>query len=180
MALIATKLTKRQSAFVTEYLVDLNAKQAAIRAGYSKRTAKQIGFENLTKPYLVEAVLAAIGERAKRTEFDQDWVIEMLVENVRRSMTQIPVLDIDGKETGEWRYQGTVANRSLELLGKHLGMFPNRHELSGPGGEPIKNVSLNVDANLSEILKDPEVRAAAGAVARALEGRPGSDGRTPK
>ena len=71
-------LTPKQQRFVEEYLVDLNATQAAIRAGYSKKTAKETGYENLTKPDIQSAVSAAMEERSKRTEVDADWVLKRL------------------------------------------------------------------------------------------------------
>lgn len=71
-------LTPKQQRFVEEYLVDLNATQAAIRAGYSEHTARSIGHENLTKPEVVEAVAAAKAERSKRTEITADLVLQGL------------------------------------------------------------------------------------------------------
>lgn len=68
-------LTAKQQAFVAEYLIDLNATQAAIRAGYSEKTAQAIGAENLTKPLVSEAVAAAMAERSQRTEITQDRVL---------------------------------------------------------------------------------------------------------
>jgi phage terminase small subunit len=62
--------------FCNEYLVDLNATQAAIRAGYSKKTAKQIADENLTKPYLVDFIKGLMKEREERTEITQDMVLK--------------------------------------------------------------------------------------------------------
>ena len=72
------KLTAKQERFVAEYLVDLNATQAAIRAGYSPRTAKQMGTENLAKPVLAAAIQKAMAERGKRTEIEADAVIREL------------------------------------------------------------------------------------------------------
>lgn len=69
-------LTAKQEAFVIEYLVDLNATQAAIRAGYSENTARFIGAENLTKPYIQAAIQKAQEERAKRTEITADRVLK--------------------------------------------------------------------------------------------------------
>lgn len=68
-------LTPKQSRFVSEYLIDLNATQAAIRAGYSERTAHAIGNENLSKPEIVEEIQKASAERSKRTEITQDMVL---------------------------------------------------------------------------------------------------------
>ena len=65
-------LTPKQERFVAEYLIDLNATQAAIRAGYSVKTAKQAGSENLSKPDIAKAVQDAQAARAARTEITQD------------------------------------------------------------------------------------------------------------
>jgi phage terminase small subunit len=70
------RLTARQEQFVLEYLIDLNATQAAIRAGYSAKTARAIGAENLTKPDIVAAVAEAKAERARRTGISADRVLE--------------------------------------------------------------------------------------------------------
>ena len=134
-----TALRPKQQLFIEEYLIDLNATRAAIRAGYSEKTARQMGTENLSKPVIQAAIQEAFQARSDRTNATQDWVLERLEENVERAMGRVPVLDREGNETGEWTYQGSVANRSLELLGKHLGMFPNRTEVSGPDGGPIEH-----------------------------------------
>ena len=68
-------LRPKQSLFVLEYLKDLNATQAAIRAGYSKKTAKEIGCENLTKPNIQEAISKAMADRIKETKIDAEWVL---------------------------------------------------------------------------------------------------------
>lgn len=69
-------LTPKQKRFVQEYLVDLNATAAAIRAGYSKKTAEVIGYENLRKPQIETAINQAIQEREKRTKITQDMVLQ--------------------------------------------------------------------------------------------------------
>jgi hypothetical protein len=65
---------------------------------------------------------------AAKTVLSRQWVIERLVENVERAMQAVPVLDHDGNPTGEYTYEGNVANRALELLGKEIGMFVGRRE----------------------------------------------------
>jgi phage terminase small subunit len=72
------KLTPKQARFVQEYLIDLNAAQAAIRAGYSAKTARVIGHEILTKPDIAAAIEKAMAERAERTRLTADWVVEEL------------------------------------------------------------------------------------------------------
>lgn len=71
-------LTEKQARFVAEYLVDLNATDAAKRAGYSEKTAYAIGFENLRKPEIQDAIQAAMAQREKRTAITQDRVLQEL------------------------------------------------------------------------------------------------------
>lgn len=70
-------MNDKQARFVSEYLVDLNATQAAIRAGYSERTAASIGSENLTKPEIASAIVMAKAEAAKRNEITVDTITAM-------------------------------------------------------------------------------------------------------
>ena len=69
-------MTPKQRRFVDEYLCDLNATQAAIRSGYSKKTARFIGAENLTKPNIAAAIAAAVAKRSDRTEVTADYVLK--------------------------------------------------------------------------------------------------------
>lgn len=131
-------LTPKQQRFVDEYCLDLNATQAAIRAGYSQKTATSIGSENLMKPDIAAAIQVRQHARAERSELNEAWILDHLKENVERSMVAIPVrsLDRDTKqmvETGEYVYQGNVANKALELIGRHRGMFVERSEIRHRG-----------------------------------------------
>jgi phage terminase small subunit len=114
------KLTAKQQLFVKEYLVDLNATQAAIRAGYSKKTANRIGGQLLVKTCIANALQKAIEERNRRVEVNQDFVVAALVETVERCLNRI----------GNDDFSPSGANRALELLGKHLGMFVDRTEIT--------------------------------------------------
>ena len=69
------KLTAKQARFVAEYLIDLNAAQAAIRAGYKPKAAKEMGYENLTKPHIRDAVNAARDALMDRLEISADKVL---------------------------------------------------------------------------------------------------------
>ena len=73
-------MTPKQERFVEEYLVDLNATQAAIRAGYSEQTARQIGAQNLSKLVIQQAIEAARNKRSERVELTQDEVVRDLRE----------------------------------------------------------------------------------------------------
>jgi phage terminase small subunit len=83
------KLSKKQQAFIHEYLIDLNATQAAIRAGYSKKTATNIGQENLTKPDIQAAIAKAYDARIEETKVNANYVLKRLVD-----IDQMDVLDI--------------------------------------------------------------------------------------
>lgn len=145
-------MTKKQKRFIEEYLIDLNATQAAIRAGYSPKTAKDIGCENLAKPNISDAIDKAMAERSRRTGINQD---RILLELARIGLAKITdVVDPDtgkllpnaseddlaciqsikikpnefGTERGVKLYDKKSA---LVDLGKHLGMFKDKVELSG-------------------------------------------------
>jgi phage terminase small subunit len=85
----AVALTARQSRFVDEYLIDLNATQAAIRAGYSEKTAGRTAHENLKKHEIAQAIQNRMNARSERTQIDADYVLHRLVE-----IDQMDVIDI--------------------------------------------------------------------------------------
>ena len=113
---MARPLTPRQAAFVQQYLVDLNATQAAIRAGYSEKTAGRTAHENLKKPEIAQAIQEAQAERAERLEVTQDDVV--------RGLHKEATLEGEGSS-----HSARVA--AWAHLGKHLGMFTEKVELSG-------------------------------------------------
>ena len=97
------KLTPKQKAFVDNYLIDLNATQAAIRAGYSKKTAGAVGTENLTKPLIKAAISERLDSRANRTQIDADWVLKTLKEVWDADISDIVenvVYDESGRPSG--------------------------------------------------------------------------------
>ncbi len=112
-------LTPKQARFVEEYLIDLNATQAAIRAGYSKKTAKQQGQRLLTNVDVQAAVTEAKETRSERTEITQDEVIQGLKKEA--------TLEGEGSS-----HSARVA--AWAHLGKHLGIFTDNLNLSGSVG----------------------------------------------
>ena len=114
------KLTLKQEMFVNEYLIDLNATQSAIRAGYSKKTAKDIGCENLAKPNIAKSIQAGANKRIKQTKIDATWVLEQSKRVYERCMQDQAPLDIDGVKVGEYKFEHTGANKALENIGKHV------------------------------------------------------------
>ncbi len=130
-------LTPRQERFVQEYLVDLNATQAAIRAGYSKRRASEIGHQQLLKPAVAEAIAAAKKERSERVQVDADYVVRHLVNLVELSMQKKPCHTMKGEQESDengnplWTaVDGKSAARALELLARHVGMLKDKLELT--------------------------------------------------
>ncbi len=135
------KLTPKQERFVDEYLIDLNATQAAIRAGYSPKTARAIACENLAKPDIQEAIAKAKQARAEATKIDAEWVLKQAVELHLRCMQEIrPALhpktrrqlkDDDG--IALYVFNAAASNRALELIGKHIavGAFKEHLEIGG-------------------------------------------------
>jgi phage terminase small subunit len=75
-------LSPKQARFADEYLIDLNGTRAAIRCGYSARTAGKIGSELLRNPRVAAAIAVAVAERAERTQIDADWVLRRLTQDV--------------------------------------------------------------------------------------------------
>lgn len=139
-------MTPKQRRFVEEYLVDLDAAAAARRAGYSERTARQIGYENLTKPDVAAAIAAARAERAARTELTQDMVVKGLLREARL--------------TGEGSSHSARVSAWAQL-GRHLGMFVDRQRIEG---------SLSVE--VVEELVDAGGRAEGGEAPRGPTGVP--------
>lgn len=162
------ELTPKQQRFVSEYLIDMSATQAAIRAGYSARTANEQGARLLAKASVRQAVDAAIAERQKRTEITQDMVVAELAK----------IAFGDQRDVMEWGPRGvklrdsknltdeqaaivaevtetiTIAGGTLKLkthdkvgalklLGEHLGMFKQRVEHTGKDGAPITFQNLS-------------------------------------
>lgn len=170
-----SELTAKQRAFVREYLIDLNATQAAIRAGYSADTAAVIGCENLTKPNIKAAIEAAMKIRSERTEITADRVLKELAKigfaDIRKAVTwqtsliteednpdggDIAVIkhvvtntvqlvgseDIDDETAAAIAEISQTAQGGMKIkfhdkraalvdIGKHLGMFTEKHEHSG-------------------------------------------------
>lgn len=144
---MAKKLTDKQELFCKEYLIDLNATQAAIRAGYSKKTAQEIGSENLSKPMIQERISELQDSRNERLQIDADWVLKRALEINERCMQHEPVI-AGGKPTGEYKFDAAGANKSLELIGKHVDVQAWKENKSielGSGITPWGALEASVD-----------------------------------
>lgn len=139
------KLTAKQTRFVQEYMVDLNATQAAIRAGYSKKTANRIASENLSKLDIQIAIQEAQKARQKRTEVAQDYVIGKLKE--------ITDKDASDCQDSDLKYSSKI--RALELLGKHLNLFDRQG--SKPAASENNLLSAILAAGEVDVSDLPEV-----------------------
>lgn len=143
---MVSNLSPKQQQFISEYMLDLNATKAAVRAGYSEKTARQIGSENLSKPAIQEAIARAKIARSEATKIDAEWVLKQAVELHQRCMQEIKpaknpktgkqIYDCDGNAL--FTFNAAAANRALELVGKHISVaaFKDRFEVSnGPSLE---------------------------------------------
>lgn len=163
-------MDNKHDRFVEEYLIDLNATQAAIRAGYSPKTAGVQGAKLLKNAKVAHAVAVAMAERSKRTGINQDRVIEELAKiafsdvsrafNTRdgtirsdapkedlAAIQQIKIKQMDGDKGSSYECEVKLSEktRALELLGKHLGMWKDKMDV---------NVNLPVVISGTDELED--------------------------
>lgn len=136
------KLSDKQELFAREYLKDLNATQAAIRAGYSEKTARKIGSENLTKPDIQAKIAELNKERMERLSIDADYVLRQAVKLHERCMQEVePLTDRKGEalfdEKGRMIYgfDAKSAAAALRIVGDHISVqafkIQTSTELSG-------------------------------------------------
>jgi phage terminase small subunit len=118
-------LTPKQQRFVEEYLIDLNATQAAIRAGYSEKNADKIGSQLLGKTRVAASIREAQEKRTRRTEITADYVLTTIRETVEALLN-------DREKNAANIFKGS------ELLGKHIKLFTDKHEITGADSGPIQ------------------------------------------
>lgn len=161
------KLTAKQQRFCDEYLIDLDGTKAAIRAGYSKKTAGVIASENLKKPNIKEYIKKRMEEKKKDLIANQDEVLQYLTSVMRREKTENVVVtlvneksyyaqDEDGKmrkRTEKKEIPQIVeiparlcdSNKAAELLGKRYSLFTDTVDVNGAipvviaGGEDLED-----------------------------------------
>lgn len=132
MIVAVDKMTEKQKRFCDEYLVDLNGTQAAIRAGYSEKTARTIAAENLTKPNIRKYIDERMKEKEKELIADQDEVLKYLTSVLRgMSQSEIVVVENIGDFTSEARRIQKAPDekerlKAAELLGKRYNLFSDK------------------------------------------------------
>ncbi|EAP2255452.1 TPA: terminase small subunit [Enterobacter roggenkampii] len=177
------KLTDKQELFAREYLKDLNATQAAIRAGYSEKTAKEVGYENLTKPHVLELVAELKAQRVEQTGIDAAYVLRRLTEIDQMDVLDILLANGELKPIKDWPkvWRTTLSGmdvvemasadsaallkkikwpdkvKNLELLGKHVNVQAFREqtatEITGANGGPVRYADMSEEL-LEEKLKE--------------------------
>lgn len=137
-------LTDKMKRFCDEYLIDLNATQAAIRAGYSKKTARAIGQENLTKLEVQECIRKRMEEKEKTLIATQDEVLKYLTAVLRgETQSEIVVIESYGKTSEAVKMQKAPDEKerlkAAELLGKRYSLFKDK---------------VNIDAAIPVVITD--------------------------
>ena len=129
--MMATRMTAKQKRFCDEYLIDLNATQAAIRAGYSKKAARQVGNENMSKPYIKNYIEERMQEKEDSLIAKQDEVLKYLT-SVMRGESKSSVLAMAGdgvQEVIQKPPDERERTKADELLGKRYRLFTDKVEV---------------------------------------------------
>lgn len=130
------KLTPQQRLFCHEYLKDLNASAAAVRAKYSEASARSIASELMAKHEIQDEIQKGMDKRVERLKVDSDYVLQKIQETIERCSQGEPVFEWDPEEkrnvpTGEWKFAHQGVLKGCELLGRHLKLFTDKVEHSG-------------------------------------------------
>jgi phage terminase small subunit len=120
---VIDSLTIRQRRFVEEYLIDFNGTQACLRAGYTGKHVNRQAFQNMEHPGIRAAIDFMVAQRASESAIKPDYVIKKVTKAI---------------ETAEQEGNHSAVLKGCELLARHLGMFIERQEISGPNGDPIR------------------------------------------
>lgn len=135
--MMATKMTAKQMRFCDEYLIDLNATQAAIRAGYSEKNARNIASENLAKPNIKEYIEARMAEKESSLIASQDEVLKYLTSVLRgETQSEVVVVESIGDFMSEARTMKKAPDekerlKAAELLGKRYGLYKDKVDVEG-------------------------------------------------
>lgn len=140
------KLTKKQQRFCDEYLIDMNATQAAIRAWYSEKTASSIGAENLRKPQIRSLIDETLAKKSKDVVASQDEILAYLTGVVRGEETGMTLVGVGQGAQVVRQEKPTLAERTkaAELLGKRYGLFVDKQQIEHSGSVVFAD---DIDAN---------------------------------
>lgn len=119
-------LNLKHRKFLEAYLKEPNATKSAILAGYSEKSARQIGARLLTNTAIKQEIERIQKKVTEKTELNAEYVLNSIKNVAERCMQASPVMEkVDGEwvETGEFRFDSSGANKALELLGKNLGLW---------------------------------------------------------
>ena len=133
-------LNEKQKQFCEEYIIDLNGTQAAIRAGYSAKTANEQAAQLLAKLSIQEYICELKNKRSERVKYSQDELMRDILEVKNRCMQANPVLDKEGNETAIWKFDSNGANKALDMLAKHVGFYETDNK------QKAFNISVNREA----------------------------------
>lgn len=138
-------LTPKKELFAKEYLVDLNGTQAAIRAGYSEKTANEQASRLLADVSVQKLIQYGVKERAAKVDISAEYVLQTIKNTIERCAQAEPVLDREGVPTGEYKFDSTAVLKGSELLGKYLKLFTDKTEISNPDGtlKPVAAVTIS-------------------------------------
>ncbi|MFP1767270.1 terminase small subunit [Lonsdalea quercina] len=152
------KLTDKQELFAREYLSDLNATQAAKRAGYSEKGARNQAHRMMTNDDILQRIAELNAERMQRTEIDADYVLRQAVKLHERCMQEVePITDRRGEEVTDdqgrtiYGFDSKGAAAALKLVGEHVTVQAFKKQVSN---EHSGNVGINLDKSLSELFDD--------------------------
>ena len=151
------KLNAKQARFCEEYIIDLNAAQAAVRAGYSEKSARVTACRMLTYDNIEQKISELMEQRAELTSVNAQWVINNLKAVADRCMSAEPVM-VRGEHgmepSGEYKFDSSGANRSLELIGKHLKLFTDKidHTSSDGSMSPDNLSDEDLDDKIKKLL----------------------------
>lgn len=127
------KWTKKLEHFCERFVVHGNGTRAAIEAGYSKKTATEMAYENLRKPHVSEKIKELRKKLSDESMIDAFWVLQQASKLHDRCMQEEPVRDREGNEIGEYKFDSAGAARALDIVAKHIdvGAYKEKLELSG-------------------------------------------------
>jgi phage terminase small subunit len=140
------QLSGKQRRFAEEYLIDLNGTQAAIRAGYSAKTANEQASRLLANVNVAAFVQAAMDKRSEDLGIDAKYVLQTIKNTIERCSQAEQVKAADGTVSGEYKFDSTAVLKGAELLGKHLKMFTDKAEVEHKGAVTL--LLSNDDASL--------------------------------